>query len=60
MLQQQVSHGLENITLQIPLSHDMLGVGVPQVSVHVSHVEMKVLVAQWDVQQEETSSDYSC
>lgn len=49
-----------NTTLQIPLSHDVLGVGVPQASVHVSHMKMEVLVAQWDVQQEEANGDYSC
>jgi len=49
-----------NVTLQIPLSQDVLGTGVPQASVHVSHVEMEVLVAQRDVQQEEASGDYSC
>lgn len=56
----KLATALRNITLQIPLSHDVLGVGVPQVGVHVSHVEMEVLVAQWDVQQKEASSDYSC
>lgn len=49
-----------NVTLQIPLPQDVLGVGVPQASVHVSHVEMEVLIAQWDVEQEEASGDYSC
>lgn len=49
-----------HITLQIPLSQDVLGIGVPQVSIHMSHMEMEILIAQWDVEQEEASSDYSC
>lgn len=49
-----------NITLQIPLSQDVLGIGVPQASIHMSHMEMEILVAQGDVEQEEASSDYSC
>lgn len=49
-----------NVTLQIPLSHDVLGIGVPQAGVHVSYVEMEVLIAQQDVEQEEGSGDYSC
>lgn len=57
---QQGSHSFRNITLQIPLSQDVLSVGVPQPSVHMSHMEMEVLIAQWDVEQEEASSDYSC
>lgn len=48
-----------NITLQIPLSQDVLGIGVPQASIHMCHMEMEMLVAQQDVQQEEASSDYS-
>lgn len=49
-----------NVTLQIPLSQDVLGIGVPQASIHVSHVEMEVFIAQQDVEQEEASSGYSC
>lgn len=60
MLWQHVSQFGRHVTLQIPLSQDVLGTGVAQASVRVSHVEMEVLVAQWDIQQEEASGDYSC
>lgn len=49
-----------NITLQIPLSQDVLGIWVPQASIHMSHVEMEILIAQQDIEQEEASSDYTC
>lgn len=47
------------VTLQIPLPHDVLGVGVPQASIHLSHVEMEALVAQRHVQQQQGGHSHS-
>lgn len=47
------------VTLQIPLPHDVLGMGVPQASVHLSHTEMEALVAQRHVQQQQGGHSHS-
>lgn len=47
------------VTLQIPLPHDVLGMGVPQASVHLSHTEMEALVAQRHVQQQQGGRSHS-
>lgn len=47
------------VTLQIPLPHDVLGMGVPQASVRLRHAEMEVLVAQRHVQQQQASRSHS-
>lgn len=47
------------VTLQIPLPHDVLGVGVPKACVGLCHVEMKGLVAQRDAEQQQAGCQHS-
>lgn len=47
------------VTLQIPLPHNVLGVGVPKACVGLCHVEMKGLVAQRDAEQQQAGCQHS-